>query len=119
MEMSDSIAKVSAALVKAVGELENVVADANNPHFKSKYASLPALLDVVRPVLAKNGLALIQTPISYDTGRIGIETMVLHSSGEWISNEFLVSPSKNDPQGAGAAVTYCRRYALVSILGIG
>lgn len=121
MNRSESVAKVSAALVLACGELENVVAEKVNPHFRSKYASLPAMLDAVRPVLAKHGLAVVQLATSESEApyRIGVETILLHSSGEYLGHTILVSPQKADPQGAGSALTYCRRYALAAALGIG
>jgi hypothetical protein len=118
MQRSDEIDKVSAALVAACGELQNVVADAVNPHFKSQYASLPAILDTVRPVLAKHGLAVVQLPVTRSDG-IGVETTILHETGQYISGVLTVHPQKDDPQGAGGAITYCRRYALTAALGIG
>lgn len=118
MKHSDTITKVATAIAGAQAELQNVTADASNPHFRSKYASLPALLDTVRPVLAKHGLALVQLPIGAD-GRVGIETILMHASGEWIGAELTVRPVKDDPQGAGSALTYCRRYSLAAALAIG
>ena len=118
MERSDSIAKVAAALVGAQGELENVAKDAENPHFRNRYASLPAILDAVRPVLAKHGLAVIQFPTNTDDGRVGVETTILHASGEYLTHDFAVRLTKDDAQGAGSALTYCRRYSLAAVLAI-
>lgn len=122
MMKSESIAALSAALVKTMGELQNVVADAPNPFFKSKYAKLPDILDVVRPVLAANGLAVVQVPssiVSNGVAYVGVESTIIHKSGEWMHERFVVPLQKQDPQGAGSAVTYCRRYALCAILQIG
>lgn len=119
MERSDSVAKVAAALVGAQGELENVAKDAENPHFRNRYASLPAILDAVRPVLAKHGLAVIQFPTNTDDGRVGVETTILHASGEYLTHDFAVRLTKDDAQGAGSALTYCRRYSLAAVLAIG
>lgn len=118
MNTSQQIEKVSAALAGAFADLHNVAADAVNPHFRSRYTSLPALLDAVRPVLAKHGLAVVQMPIS-EEGRVGVETLLLHASGQYLSSRVTVTPQKADPQGAGSAITYCRRYALAACLGIG
>lgn len=118
MRTSDSIQKVSKALVAAQAELDNVTTDAVNPHFRSRYASLPTIIDMVRPVLAKHGLALVQMPLS-DDGCVGVETIVLHDSGEYLSDKLMVRPSKADPQGAGSAITYCRRYALAAFMNLG
>jgi len=90
----------------------------NNPFFKSKYAGLPNVLEVVLPVLLKNDLFLTQNPIT-EGDRIGVETKIVHvSTGESMVSKFTVNLAKNDPQGAGSALTYCRRYALVSMLGL-
>lgn len=118
MERSDSVAKVAAALVGAQGELENVAKDAENPHFRNRYASLPAILDAVRPVLAKHGLAVIQFPTNTDDGRVGVETTIMHASGEYLTHDFSVRLTKDDAQGAGSALTYCRRYSLAAVLAI-
>jgi hypothetical protein len=71
----------------------------------------------VLPILHKHGLILVQNPIN-DGDRIGVETVIYHSSGDSIDSRFTVSLTKNDPQGAGSAITYCRRYALTSMLGL-
>lgn len=119
MDSSEQVEKVSAALVLAVGEMQNATFDARNPHFGSRYTSLPALLDLVRPILAKHGLAAVQLATSAEGGRVGVETILLHASGQYLSSVIAVTPQKQDPQGAGSAITYCRRYALAAALGIG
>ena len=62
-------------------------------------------------------MSYVQFPIE-EGGRIGIETILMHESGEWLSNSFTVQLSKQDAQGAGSAITYCRRYSLQAIAGI-
>ncbi len=88
-----------------------------NPFFKSTYAGLPSVLEVVLPILHAHSLYVSQSPISED-GRVGVRTTITHSGGESISGEFTMTLAKNDPQGAGSAITYARRYALVSMLGL-
>lgn len=106
------------AFAQAQTEFPLVRKDANNPFFKSKYAPLPNVLEVALPVLHKNGLYLTQAPIN-DGDRVGIKTTITHAeSGESLESSFTVNLAKNDPQGAGSALTYCRRYALVSMLGL-
>ena len=90
---------------------------ANNPFFKSKYADLGAVIEAVKQPFADNGLSYVQFPIE-EAGRIGIETILMHSSGEWLSNSFTVQLTKQDAQGAGSAITYCRRYGLQAVAGI-
>ena len=117
MNKSDTIKSLALALNKAQGEMGGAVKDANNPFFKSKYADLSAVVQAVKEPFANNGLSYVQFPIEQG-GRIGVETILMHESGEYLSNEFTVQLSKQDAQGAGSAITYCRRYALQSIAGI-
>lgn len=89
-----------------------------NPFFKSTYAGLPSVLEVVMPILHAHGLFIMQSPISEDN-RVGVKTSIVHAaSGDATSGEFTMTLAKNDPQGAGSAITYARRYALVSMLGL-
>lgn len=117
MNKSDSIKALAMALNKAQAEMGGAVKDANNPFFKSKYADLGAVVKAVKDPFASNGLSYTQFPIE-DGGRIGVETILMHDSGEWLSNNFTVALTKQDAQGAGSAITYCRRYALQAIAGI-
>jgi len=102
---------------KAQAEMGGAHKGANNPFFKSKYADLGAVIQAVKQPFADNGLSYVQFPIE-DSGRIGIETILMHASGEWLSNSFTVNLTKQDAQGAGSAVTYCRRYGLQAVAGI-
>jgi len=88
-----------------------------NPFFKSTYAGLPSVLEVVLPILHSHELYIVQSPISEES-RVGVRTTIAHISGESITGEFTMTLAKNDPQGAGSAITYARRYALVSMLGL-
>lgn len=109
--------KLAAAMCKAQSEMGGAAKGANNPFFKSKYADLSAVVQAVKEPFANNGLSYVQFPIEHG-GRIGVETILMHESGEYLSQEFTVQLSKQDAQGAGSAITYCRRYALQSIAGI-
>lgn len=109
--------EITKALLNAQKEFPTVKKEDTNPFFKSSYAGLPSVLEVVLPILNKHELLLSQSPIT-DGDRIGVETTIYHSSGESITSKFTVNLAKNDPQGAGSGITYCRRYALVSILGL-
>jgi hypothetical protein len=117
MIKSESISALSASLAKAQGELENASKNANNSHFKSRYADLAELLNTVRPVLSKHGLAVIQMP-SFDSGVVSIETLLTHSSGEYVSSICSAPVTKQDAQGVGSAITYLRRYSLAAFCGI-
>ena len=118
MKSSESITKIASALVKAQGELNAVHKDGNNPHFRSKYATLQNIVESTRDTLRKHGLAVVQTFSETDGSYISLNTTLLHESGEYISGTFSMRPSKVDPQGLGSATTYARRYALSAILGI-
>jgi len=131
MNKSDQINELAAALSKVQAVMSSASKDAANPFFKSKYADLPAVWNVARGPITENGLSIAQVskiaePIYLDEGngktalRIGVivETVLMHSSGQWISGECYFPLSKNDPQGVGSAITYGRRYGMAAILGI-
>ena len=117
MLKSDSIKELATALAKAQGEIENASKNATNPHFRSQYADLAEVLNTVRPALSKHGLSVSQWP-SYDNGMASVETILAHSSGEWISSIASAPVMKHDPQGVGSALTYLRRYSLAAVAGI-
>ena len=118
MNKSESISKLATALSQFQAEISNPKNTANNPFFKSKYAPLNDILTLVRPIMAKHGLSILQSP-GGDGTLITISTIIMHISGEWIEPEPLVlKAAKSDPQGAGSAITYGRRYSLSAILGI-
>lgn len=114
---SESIALLTKAVVKVQSQLHGVAKDAENPYFKSKYATLDACWDAVRPLLAENGLAVIQTTETVENGAV-LVTRLFHESGEWVRGDCPLNPVKNDPQGLGSAQTYARRYGLQAIIGI-
>ena len=106
------------ALLQAQKEFPTVKKEDKNPFFKSKYAGLPSVLEVVLPVLNKYEVVMSQSPIT-EGEKIGIATTLTHApSGTSLSGSFVVQLAKNDLQGAGSAITYCRRYSLVSMLGL-
>lgn len=114
MEKSESIKEIATALCKFQSEVEKIKKTNTNPFFKSKYADLASILDVIREPLSQNNLSFVQFP----SGENGLTTMLMHTSGEWIQESYTMKPSKNDPQGLGSAITYQRRYALGAILGL-
>ena len=118
MPQSDSIKELATALSKVQGELTYAKKDSANPFFKSRYADLESVWDACRDLLAKNGLSVIQMPGNYFEGRMWLVTKLCHTSGEWIEQEMSVPVPKADPQGAGSALTYMRRYALAAFVGV-
>lgn len=117
MNKSESIKELATALSAAQLEIENATKNAANPHFRSKYADLAEVLNTVRPVFAKHGLGILQFP-SYENGTASVETMLTHSSGEFISGVSSCHVTKDDAQGVGSATTYLRRYSLAAVAGI-
>lgn len=116
-QKSDSVAALAAALSAAQGEMENATKNSTNPHFRSKYADLAEIINTIRPVLAKHGLAIVQFPGFHD-GIATVVTTLTHASGEWMSGTSAAPVVKQDPQGVGSALTYLRRYSLAAVCGL-
>lgn len=117
MKHSESIAELAKALNKAQSEMSGAKKSAANPFFKSKYANLEEIIHCVKEPFSDNGLSFAQFPVS-EGGMAGVETIIMHESGEWIANEFMLTCAKNDPQGMGSAITYARRYGLQAAVGV-
>ena len=142
MTKSESIAHLATALALAQAEMPVAVFDATNPFLKSKYASLGAVIQASRPILAKHRLSLVQFPVSGDghgealaaraglpdSARgerpvcIGVESILMHESGEFIAERIVIplteEKGKSKVQSAGSTLTYLRRYSWASILGM-
>ena len=114
MITSESIKTISEALIGFHKEVAKIPKDSSNPFFKSKYASLSAILDAIDTPLLNNGLVLVQFP----SGENGLTSRLCHKSGEWMEDTYVMRPSKDDPQGRGSAMTYQRRYAIGAILSL-
>ena len=117
MLTSDTITKITPALIKAQGEFAPAVKAKVNPHFKSKYVPLDVVIDAIAEPLRNNGIAILQQTDIQDA-RTVLVTRLIHESGEWIAGRYPVHPVKADPQGEGSALTYARRYALMALVGI-
>jgi ERF superfamily len=126
---SKSIGTIAAALAKAQAELSNpeksLTATIKSPFPREsdrtfRYASLSSGLDIVRKVLGKHEIATVQTTAIDEGGLIRLTTVLAHSSGEWVSSDWPVCPVSETaaPQRMGAALTYARRYALFTLVGI-
>ena len=118
MNHSESIAKLATALSIVQGKLTHAKKDSANPFFKSKYADLESVWDACRSLLAENGLAVMQFPGEFVDGTMSLNTVLTHSSGEFMSYQMSVPVTKPDAQGAGSALTYMRRYALAAVVGV-
>ena len=113
-----TFSKIASALVKAQKAFGPALKTSSNPHFRSRYADLSACVEAVIDALNDNGIAMMQRVTPSDNGVI-VETMLIHESGETISNGQLHVPAtKHDAQGYGSALTYARRYSLMAACGI-
>lgn len=111
--------KIAAALAKAQGDMTPAGREGVNPHFKRTYATLAAVWEACREPLSKNELSIVQLPF-VEAGVLYLRTVLLHSSGQAINGVLPVISLDNraTPQAVGSALTYARRYALASIVGV-
>jgi len=109
-----------AALSRAQGKVENAKKASSNPHFRSKYADLAEVWGTIREPFTSEGLAIVQFPCEATDGRIGLRTVITHSSGQSIEERFSMGlKDASNPQAAGSCLTYMKRYSLMSVAGIG
>ena len=113
------MSKALIALGNVWKDIPSVSKDATNPHFKSKYVTLPAIVDALRPILAEHGVYFVQRPVECESG-IGLQTLVVHAeSGDtYDAGTIYVPVDRQNAQGVGSAMTYARRYALCAVFGI-
>lgn len=117
-EITASHQNIATALAAAQMDMGKALKSASNPHFKSKYADLSSVADACLPALNMHGIAVIQPTVDDESGRY-VRTILIHgSSGEQLDCRVPLIVSKNDMQGYGSAVTYARRYGLMSMAGI-
>src|SRR6202171_3729616 len=127
---SESVAGLATALAKAQVELinpeksliANISADGRSAAKQSfRYAPLSSGLDIIRKTLGRHEIAVMQTT-AFDapSGLVNLTTLLVHTSGEWISSDWPVCPIADTatPHRMGAALTYARRYALFALVGI-
>jgi len=117
MNKSESIKELATALNKAQAEMSGAQKKSKNPFFNSSFANLEEVINCVKTPFMNNGLSYMQFPVA-EQGRAGVETIIMHDSGEWISNTLLLTCAKDDPQGMGSAITYARRYSLQAAAGV-
>ena len=105
------------ALGKMQGVLDNAKKESDNPYFKSKYADLAQCLQTAKKPMADNGLSISQH-CTFDGQFVRCVTVLGHSSGQMMVSTLNVPVAKKDAQGIGSSITYARRYALSSIIGL-
>lgn len=114
IEMSLAINELATSLSAFQGQVEAVKKDAENPFFRSKYASLAGIMETIRKPLSENGLAVTQFPLP--SGQL--TTILMHKSGQFIKATYSMNPKDGSPQALGSTLTYARRYAISAVLGI-
>ena len=117
MDLEHANAALFAAMATAQAQIENAKKDSVNPHFKSRYADLAEVLNTTRPVLARNGICIMQST-DFDGSMVYVTTTLAHKDGGYVQSISCCVPGKTDAQGIGAATTYLRRYALAAACGI-
>jgi hypothetical protein len=117
MWQSTAINELAQALVKAQTSMKPAKREATNPFFHSKYADLPTCWEATDS-FRENGIAIVQCPMPSDEKTMALDTVLLHVSGQWMRSRLLMPMGKLDPQGAGSAITYARRYALGCMTGL-
>jgi hypothetical protein len=133
--MSADISAIAPALLMAQTRIGAASKDGSNPHFRSAFATLGAVMEACKDALNDQKICVLQ-PVGHENGVQYVETILLHSSGQFISDQMRIEPpmkmvcpnqNKNetfepflapDPQAQGSAITYARRYALQSMLFI-
>jgi len=119
MKTSSEIKNVAVAMAKVTAEIQNPTRNQNG--YGYKYATLDSILEKVRPILAKNGLSILQSQ-EIQKSSIIVTTLLMHISGEYIETRaeapFTTLKGMNDYQSLGAGITYLRRYAISSLLNI-
>ena len=119
MKTSETIKNIAVAMAKVTAEIQNPLKNQNG--YGYKYATLDSILEKVRPILAKNGLSILQSQEIQESSII-VTTLLMHISGEYIETRaeapFTTLKGMNDYQSLGAGITYLRRYAISSLLNI-
>lgn len=114
---SDQINELAAALAKAQSKLEGADKNSDNPFYKSRYADLSAVWEVIRKPFADNGLSVSQLVSTVDAKPI-LKTVLMHSSGQFLVSDMPIVVEKPGPQAMGSAISYARRYSLAAIAGV-
>ena len=124
MKQSEQINELAAALAKAQSVMPKAKMSGINSRFADKatgktgaYATFDDIRDAVKEPLTFYGISYTQHPYSIN-GEVGVETMLIHDSGQWMRSRFGVPASKHDPQAYGSLLTYVRKFALAAAAGV-
>ena len=117
MKSSELINELASALCAAQSQMGGAVKDSANPFFKSSYADLTSVIKAIKQPFADNGLSYTQFPVTDENG-MGVCTRLMHVSGQWLEDQFILPMVKRDPQAGASSLTYARRISLSAIAGI-
>ena len=116
---SEEIEELARAMVAVQKALQPAVKDRDNTFTKSRYATLNSVMEACRGVLLEQGIWVVQHLVPADPGNLGLVTKLVHTeSGQWQASLMIMPLPKSDPQGYGSALTYARRYALATSVGL-
>ncbi len=115
---SEQLNELFSALAKAQGEMDTAKMSSLNPFFKNKYASFLDIVKASRPYLSKHGLCISQQILVDDHGNSYLQTLMGHSSGQFIESRIRINPGKTDIQSFGSYLSYLKRYSYASIVGV-
>ncbi|HCW7487196.1 TPA: ERF family protein [Staphylococcus aureus] len=119
MNKSETVVEINKAMVAFRKEVKQPLKDKNNPFFKSKYVPLENVVEAIDEAATPHGLSYTQWALNDVDGRVGVATMLMHESGEYIEYDpVFMNAEKNTPQGAGSLISYLKRYSLSAIFGI-
>lgn len=119
LEWSPKFGQIAKALIALQAELTPIGTNAENPHFKAKYATLAAMTKHALPLLAQHQLAITQIPMpDPDPKRVRVVTVLLHPSEQWVRSELSMPLEKATAQGVGSAITYAKRYSFGAMIGL-
>lgn len=118
MKTSESIKTIAPLLLKAQQTMGDVKKGASNPYFDSSYADLNAIRNAAIPVLNGLGIVVMQPTVVIE-GKNYVETILLHTSGEFVSSQTAIVNDKGTAQAEGSGLSYARRYGLQALLNIG
>lgn len=116
---SENLDKLFKGMNTFRSQLKQPTKDANNPFFKSDYVTLEGVQNAIDAALKGTGLAYTQIVKSDDNSNVGVETIITHESGQYLTTGVLaLRPEKATPQGYGSTITYAKRYQLASAFGV-
>ena len=119
LNKSDNIVELSKALAKFQANVKQPMKDKDNPFFRSKYVPLENVVEAITQEAPKHGLSFVQWALNDESGRVGVATMLMHESGEFIEFDPVhMKADKETAQGAGALISYLKRYSLSAVFGI-